>query len=352
MHLNADTVRQRAVDLGFDLIGIVHAAPSPRLDAYVRWIDAGMHGTMGYMARADRLARRRDLNVILAGVQSLIVVGVHYGAAIPEAILRDPTRGRIAAYAWGVDYHDWIAPRLHGLAGHVAGDAHKVYVDTGAILERSHAQEAGLGFIGKNTMLIHPRAGSQFLLGVLLTTATFDRYDTPLPRETLCGTCTRCLAACPTSAFPAPHVLDARRCISYLTIEYKGAIDADLRPSMGNWIFGCDVCQDVCPFQRFAPHTRIDAFRPSDADRAAPPLRDLLVLDEANFRARFAGTPLERTGRERLVRNACIAAGNSGDPTLAAAVDALTNDPSALIRDHAAWAAQQLRFSDLKASKQ
>lgn len=336
MNFSADTMKASALALGFDLVGIVRAVPSPRLDAYLRWIDAQMHGTMGYMARPDRVARRRDLDVILPGVQSLVVVGLHYGASIPAAILGDPTRGRIAAYAWGVDYHDWIAPRLSALAGMLTDGAHKVYVDTGAILERSHAQAAGLGFIGKNTMLIHPRAGSQFFLGVVLTTAEFDEYDAPM-RETMCGSCTRCLNACPTDAFPAPHVLDARRCISYLTIEHKDAIDPELRPRMGNWVFGCDVCQDVCPFQRFALGASVEALRPVDLDRAAPPLIDLLALDDEGFRARFAGSPLERIGRDRLVRNACIAAGNSRASVFISALSALTHDASALVCDHAAW---------------
>lgn len=351
--LSAENVKSRALALGFNFVGIVRAAPSPRLDAYLRWIDAQMHGTMGYMARPDRVARRRDLNVILPGVQSMIVVGVDYGANVPESILHDPTRGRIAAYAWGIDYHDWIEPRLRELAAwlseyvgtHYSASksasetpSSKVYVDTGAILERSHAHEAGLGFIGKNTMLIHPQRGSQFFLGVVLTTQEFDHYDAPTTRPTMCGSCTRCLNACPTNAFPAPHILDARRCISYLTIEHKGAIDPALRPLMGNWIYGCDVCQDVCPFQRFAYGASVEAFRPADLDRAAPPLADILSLDDAGFSARYAGSPIQRIGRDRLVRNACIAAGNSRDSQFIPMLSALTQDRNELVRDHAAWA--------------
>ncbi|PJF24082.1 MAG: tRNA epoxyqueuosine(34) reductase QueG, partial [Phototrophicales bacterium] len=168
-----------------------------------------------YMARPDRVARRRDLNVILPGARALIIVALDYGGAIPASVLTDPSRGRIAAYAWGMDYHDLILPRLHQLAEMISAP-YKAYVDTGAILERSHAHMAGMGFIGKNTMLIHPRRGSTFFLGEIITTAPFDDYDQP-GRATMCGTCSRCLAACPTDAFPMPHVLDARRCISYLT---------------------------------------------------------------------------------------------------------------------------------------
>jgi epoxyqueuosine reductase len=338
--MNPAVVKARAQALGFSACGIVPAQPSPHLDAYLRWIDAGMHGTMGYMARPDRVARRRDLNLILPGARSLIVAALDYGGAIPASILTDPRRGRIAAYAWGVDYHELILPRLHQLADAIAAP-YKAYVDTGAILERSHAQGAGMGFIGKNTMLIHPRRGGSFFLGEIITTAPFDDYDRP-GRATMCGKCTRCLTACPTDAFPAPYILDARRCISCLTIEHKTAIDPDLRPLMGNWVFGCDICQDVCPFQRFAPGATDPAFLPIDADRAAPPLADLLALDAASFAARFAGTPIARIGRDRLVRNACIAAGNSAQPDFIPLLRGLEDDPAEIVRDAAAWGLSRL----------
>jgi epoxyqueuosine reductase len=339
----ATALKAHALALGFNLIGLTPAAPSPRLDAYLRWLEGGLHGTMGYLARPDRLARRRDLNVILPGVRSLIMVGLDYHALnMPAALLTDPARGRIAAYAWGLDYHNLMAPRLEALAGwlrQASGHeiAHRVYVDTGAVLERSHAQLAGLGFIGKNTLLIHPRRGSYFFLGEILTDLAFDVYDTP-HAETMCGTCNRCRAACPTDAFPAPYVLDARRCISYLTIEHKGWIDPALRPLMGNWVMGCDICQEVCPFSRFARPTGESAFLPVSLDRAAPPLLDLLRLDENSFRARFEGSPVLRLKRDRLVRNACIAAGNWGSPSAVPALNDLLHDPSALVRGHAAWA--------------
>ncbi|MBN1564881.1 MAG: tRNA epoxyqueuosine(34) reductase QueG, partial [Anaerolineae bacterium] len=222
--MQVSRIRQHAAGLGFTQVGIIPAAPSPHLDAYVRWIAAGMHGTMNYLARPDRQDRRRDLTVILPGVRSLVIVALDYGTqAIPKSVLTDPRRGRISNYAWGADYHAIMTPRLEQLADRLRTDsgdevASRVYVDTGAILERSHAQQAGLGFTGKNTMLIHPRRGSFIFLGEILTTLAFDAsdYDTP-HRDTMCGTCTRCLHACPTGAFPQPYVLDARRCISYLT---------------------------------------------------------------------------------------------------------------------------------------
>lgn len=339
-----DALKRAARERGFQWVGVTPAVPSPTLNAYLRWIDAGMHGTMGYMARPDRVARRRDLGVIVPGVRSLVIVGVDYRTvSVPPDMLNDPSRGRFAAYAWGADYHDILTPRLGSLAVWLAEQAgsaevsQRVYVDTGAILERSHAQQAGLGFIGKNTMLIHPRRGSGFFLGEILTSLTFDRYDVP-HRETMCGTCTRCLVACPTDAFPRPYVLDARRCISALTIEHKGVIPPELRPQMGNWVYGCDVCQDVCPWERFATLTGEPAFYPPDEWRVAPPLVDLLALDDAQFNARYAGSTVLRIKRERLVRNACVAAGNSGDRALFDVVARLLADRSALVRAHAVWA--------------
>ncbi len=343
MTLAADLVREYALELGFNLVGITRAQPSPTLAAYFRWLERGMQGTMGYMSRPDRQSRRRDLNVILPDAQSLVIVGLDFGSnAIPTEILEDPARGRIAAYAWNLDYHDLMLPRLKQLADWMQTRfrheiQHKTYVDTGAILERSHAQQAGMGFVGKNTMLIHPRRGSQFFLGEIILTAEFDKYDMP-HRATMCGSCTRCLAACPTAAFPKPYVLDARRCISYLTIEHKGWIDRELRLLMGNWIYGCDICQDVCPFQRFARPTHEADLMPQNVDAAAPWLTELLALDDSTFKARFYGSPIYRIKRYRLVRNACIAAGNGRVDETLPLLMRLLDDDSDLVRGHAAWA--------------
>ena len=259
--------------------------------------------------------------------------------------LNDPSRGRIAAYAWGLDYHKVMEVRLQMFADWLAdtgepGLEQKIYVDTGAILERSHAQQAGLGFVGKNTMLIHPRRGSYFFLGEIVTSLEFEQYDEP-HRESMCGSCTRCMNDCPTDAFPAPFVLDARRCISYHTIENKGWIDRDLRSDFGNWIFGCDICQDVCPFQRFARETQEVAFLPLDLERVAPKLTDMLMLDEAAFQQMFRRTPVERVKRDGLVRNACIAAGNWKDESAIPYLIQLLYDASPLVRGHAAWALWQ-----------
>jgi epoxyqueuosine reductase len=342
-------VKALAGELGFTMVGIAPACPSPHLEAYLRWIKAGMHGAMEFMAREDRVARRKDLSVILPGTRSLIVVALDYATLrVPDGVKRDPLRGRISNYAWGADYHDVMLPRLRTLVEFIAREANdtptmRVYVDTGAILERSHAAQAGLGFFGKNTMLIHPRRGSSFFLGEIITDLELD-YDNA-PSMPGCGTCTRCLSACPTGAFPAPYVLDARRCISYLTIEYKGFIPAGLRPLMGNWVYGCDVCQDVCPWQRFVESAPVDAFFPSGQDRAAPPLAVLLTLSDDTFEGLFKGTAIYRIRRERLVRNACVAAGNSGAPHLSEYLAPLLRDKSPLVRGHAAWALGRLNVS-------
>ncbi len=344
-------LRERARLLGFNRVGVIPAGPARRLDAYLRRIADGLHGEMSYLARPDRLARRRDPGIILPGVQSFVIVGLdYYTADLPPDIAADPSRGRLSNYAWGVDYHDVMTPRLAALAGWLreqpgAGEVgSRVYVDTGAILERDHGETAGLGFTGKNTMLIDPRRGSWFFLGVLLTTAALD-YDPPpetRPEMPTCGRCTRCLTACPTAAFPQPYVLDARRCISYLTIELKGWIPPDLRPLMGNWVYGCDVCQEVCPFNRFARPTGEVAFYPIDWASAAPPLLELLALDEETFARRFDGSPIKRIKRARLVRNACVAAGNWGSQTAVPALVSLLADDEPLVRGHAAWALHQI----------
>ena len=377
--LTAD-LKTRAATLGFNRVGVIPAAPARRLDAYLAWLAAGRHGEMGYLARPDRVARRRDLDVVLPGVRSLVVVGLDYATAPPPAdLIADPGRGRFSNYAWGVDYHEVMTPRLEALGEWLAKRAgqqweggaavrSRAYVDTGALLERDHGETAGLGFTGKNTLLIDPRRGSWFFLGVMLTTllldddATFPEALSPtlsqgargpilLPmggsaREGAtmpsCGRCRRCLDACPTAAFPAPYVLDARRCISYLTIELKGWIPAELRPLMGNWVYGCDVCQDVCPFNRFAAPTAEAAFRPASWDMAAPPLLDLLALDDDTFARRFAGSPVRRIGRARLARNACVAAGNWGSAAAVPALAALLADAAPLVRGHAAWALRRI----------
>jgi len=343
MPVSVKNIKHKAKELGFNLVGITPAKPSPTLSAYMRWVDKGMHGNMGYLAREDRLIRRQNLKEIMPSAESLIIVGMDYRTQFADdTVLNDPSRGRIASYAWGLDYHNVLDVRLEMLSDWIKEQAndtieHKVFVDTGAILERSHAQQAGMGFIGKNTMLIHPRRGSYFFIGEIVTSLEFDDYDEP-HRNNMCGSCTRCLNACPTDAFTEPFVLDSRRCISYHTIENKGWIDRALRPHFGNWIFGCDICQDVCPFQRFTPEADEVAFMTFELDRIAPKVIDILAMTDEMFKEKFRRTPLERVKRERLVRNACVAAGNWQNKQVIPYLIQLLYDSSALIRGHASWA--------------
>ena len=341
---------KKAGELGFNFVGVVAAQPSPHLAAYLAWIGAQMHGEMGYLARPDRQIRREDLRVILPNVQTLICVGLDYHTQqVPAALAADPARGRISNYAWQVDYHAVMTPKLKELGQWLKGVtaqevSNRVYVDTGAILEKSHASEAGLGFVGKNTLLIRPKSGSYFFLGELLTTLRLEP-DIPQPMPN-CGHCTRCLTACPTAAFPQPFVLDARKCISYLTIELKGAIPREFRRKLGNWIYGCDICQEVCPWNRFAKPTNAGWFGADSAEKIAPKLLDLLALDEAAFNTRFAHSPIKRIKRRRLLRNVCYAAGNWGHISAEQPLIRLLNDSEPLIRGAAAWALGQLATQD------
>ena len=343
----------KAAQLGFGMMGVVSARPAKRLDAYLSWVDKEMYGKMGYLARPDRIIRRQDPNVILPNVESIICVGLdYYTLRLPDELANDPLRGRISNYAWGADYHDIMTPRLEELANWLKSEvklqeqAHRVYVDTGAILERDHAESAGIGFTGKNTMLIRPQFGSWFFLGEILTTIKLPLSEfLPADQMPSCGSCTRCLTACPTNAFPAPYVLDARKCISYLTIEMKGDVPEEIRPQMSNWVYGGDICQEVCPFNRFEEETVEHAFRPEYLDYAAPKLENLLLMDQATFDQTYAKSPIKRIKRERLLRNAAIAAGNSGRRELVEPLIGLLNSESELVSSHANWALDRLGAS-------
>jgi epoxyqueuosine reductase len=297
-----ESVKALALDLGFDLVAIGPADPPEHGAALRRWVEAGHAATMGYLAR--RLDERLDPRRVLPGARSVLCVALNYYQGEPA----DASWRPVARYAWGRDYHDVIAPRLERLAAHLAqagGARSRGYVDTGPVLERDLAARAGLGWVGKNTMLLHPRLGSWFFLGVLLTTAELAS-DAPLADR--CGSCRACLDACPTGAFVAPYVLDARRCISYLTIEHRGDIDPDLQPGMAGWQFGCDICQDVCPWNRKAPTTAEADFVP---EAAYPGAEVLSAMDDTDFRRHFAGTPILRAKAAGMRRNAVIYRKNS-----------------------------------------
>jgi epoxyqueuosine reductase len=314
--------------LGFDLVAIGPADPPEHGPAFLAWLDAGRAGTMGYLARGR--AKRLDPRRVLPGARSVVAVGLNYFQGLDA-----PGPRHVARYAWGDDYHEVMAPRLRALLDDLVAAAPetsgRVYVDTGPLLERDLAARAGLGWIGKNTMLLHPALGSYFFLGIVLTTAELEP-DPLLPDR--CGTCTRCLDACPTGAFAAPYVLDARRCISYLTVEHRGAIPGELREGMGGLAFGCDVCQDVCPWNRRAPVTRETAFRARDV----PTLAELAVLSNEAYWERLRGSPLKRARRPGLGRNAAVALGNAKDPDVVSTLATALADPAPEVRAHAAWA--------------
>jgi epoxyqueuosine reductase len=309
-------------------------------DALARFIADGFHGDMEWLATTA--ARRGDPRALWPDVRTLVMLGVNYGPARdPLAILKERERGAISVYAQGDDYHDVIKKRLKTLARWLvatAGGDVKVFVDTAAVMEKPLAAGAGLGWQGKHTNLVSRRFGSWLFLGAIFTTLELA----PDPPETdHCGGCRACLDVCPTAAFPAPYRLDARRCISYLTIEHTGPIPRELRARMGNRIYGCDDCLAVCPWNKFAQQGR-DAKLAARAALAAPRLEELARLDDAAFRALFAKSPVKRTGRDRFVRNVLIAIGNSGDPALAALAQDRLDDASTLVRGAAVWALGRL----------
>lgn len=329
-------IKGKAHDLGFDLVGVTTADPLPHAGRYRAWIAQGFAGEMSYMTR--QVEKRMEPSRVLPGAQSIIVLGMNYHSA-PELPMTGHTRGWISQYAWGQDYHGILGKKLESLVAFIRdleGPAVQArwYVDTGPILEREVAWRAGLGWPGKNTNLINRHVGSWLFLGVVL----LDRelaYDAPATAH--CGTCTRCLDACPTGALVAPGVLDARRCISYLTIELRGAIPHHLRPLMGTHIFGCDICQAVCPWSRKAPVSAEAAFQPR-AGFAAPELIPLLSLSEEDFRQRFRDSPIRRAKRRGFLRNVAVALGNLRDPRAVPALAMALGDAEPLVRGHAAWA--------------
>jgi epoxyqueuosine reductase len=327
--------------LGFDCAGVTD--PAAIADAgkhFHQFLGAGAHGDMDWLAA--RPERRTDPRALWANVRSVILLGVNYGPdENPLAILENRTRGAISVYARGDDYHDLIKKRLKALARWLvaaSGCEVKVFVDTAAVMEKPLAQAAGLGWQGKHTNLVSREFGSWLFLGAIFTTLDLP-HDAPDIDH--CGSCRACLDICPTAAFPAPYKLDARRCISYLTIESKGPIPHEFRKAIGNRIYGCDDCLAVCPWNKFARQGREAKLAARDELRA-PSLADLAALDDAAFRARFTKSPVKRIGRDRFVRNVLIAIGNSNDRTLTVAAERLMDDESPLVRGAAVWALSQL----------
>jgi epoxyqueuosine reductase len=350
----AETLKQRiaaeAEALGFDAVRFTSAdaveGAGASLDAFLA---EGRHGDMGWLATTSQ--RRKAPRALWPEAKSVILLGLNYGrAADPLAILNEKSRGAISIYAQGDDYHEVLKAKLKPLAARVQDLTQsevKIFVDTAPVMEKPLAARAGLGWQGKHTNLVSRELGSWLFVGSIFTTA---EIAPDAPEEDHCGACRRCLDICPTQAFTAPYQIDARACISYLTIEHKGHIAPRFRAAMGNRIFGCDDCLAVCPWNKFAQAAR-EAKLSVKAGSDNPPLAELLALDDATFRARFRGTPIKRTGRDRFLRNVLIAAGNSGDAALVPLVEARLHDDSPLVRAMAVWALARLaprRFNALR----
>lgn len=338
-----EKIRQRALELGFDDCRFTTADSPDHSAEFRRWIAERQHGEMAWMERNAH--KRVDPQHVLAGAKSVIVVAVSYAGESRESKVEGREQeGMVARYARFTDYHDVIAERLKPLSAFVnelGGEATRSlwYVDTGPLLERDLAQRAGLGFVGKHTNLISRKLGNWIFLAEIITTLDLEP---DAPEQNRCGKCSLCITACPTKAITAPFHIDARRCISYLTIELKGSIPVEFRPLIGNRIFGCDDCLAVCPWNKFArdgslmqPHQRMEL--------SAPNLIDLLSLDDAGFKRTFAGTPVLRTKRRGLLRNVCVALGNIGDERALPALGKASHDPEPLVREHAEWAVEQIR---------
>lgn len=348
MPFNNDLLQAETERLGFTLSGVTTVSPPQHLDAYQRWVDAGLHAGMAYLASERARERRADPGLIQPGARSLLVVAMRYTS--PAAIPAGPAGealGRVASYAWGEDYHEIIPPRLaeigQALEKHLRRAVQmRNYTDTGPILERSFAQAAGLGWAGKNTCLISPRSGSYYLIGESFLDMELEP-DEPI-RADHCGSCRRCIDACPTQAIRGDRTIDSARCISYLTIENKAEIPAPLRSAMGEWVFGCDICQMVCPWNiRFAAPPGDPALAPRE-NIARPVLRAELRLSPQAFNQKFRRSPILRARRRGYLRNVVVALGNAGDtaavPDL---IETLQNEPEALVRAHAAWALGRMR---------
>jgi epoxyqueuosine reductase len=340
MHLDSPAelkrlLRNRALELGFDDCRVACAQSPAHGPEFTRWLEAGAAGDMSWIERgADK---RRDPQLVLPGVRSVIVLALNYWQGDSPG---PNEQGRIARYAWGDDYHAVMEARLQELAAVLAaaGGRQKFYVDTGPVLERDFAAEAGIGWHGKSTMLLNRELGTWFFLAEIFTTLELPPDS---PQVARCGSCTRCLDACPTGAITAPHQLDARRCISYLTIELKGRIPLELRPLIGNRIYGCDDCLDACPWNRFARSSRETAFAARPTFQRMP-LRDFLALDEDKFRELFRGSPIKRIKRRGFLRNVCVALGNVGTSEDLPALRCAADDVEPVVAEHAQWAVAQI----------
>jgi epoxyqueuosine reductase len=334
---NASSIRSKARELGFEKVGFARAGEAPHGDALAPWLGQEFHGEMAWMAKAPE--RRTDPAQLLPGARTVICVAKNYNS--PGEHSPDPATGRISRYAWGDDYHDVLKAKLHELREHIErlGGNAKVCVDTNAILEKPWAQEAGLGWQGKHSNLISRDLGSWYFLGELITDLDLEP-DAP-HREEYCGTCTACIDLCPTKAIVAPYVVDSRKCIAYLTIEHRGMIPRELRPLMGNLVFGCDICQDVCPWNKYAQVAPEREFYAREGS-LTPSLIGLMGLSRDEFNRRFKGSPVKRAKHAGFLRNVAVALGNSNDPAAVPALERALEHEEPLVRAHAAWALGRL----------
>ena len=337
----AAKIKEAAQQQGFSLVGISPVTPPPHESTFAQWLREGLGGEMAYLERTEAL--RRDPSKLIPWAVSIISVGINYYKPLPRIPFSGGTRGWISRYAWGDDYHEVVKKRLADLLARIRQIVPeplegKIFVDSGPVLEREFAGVCGIGWIGKNTQLISPRHGSWFFLGELFLSVKLA-YDRAIADR--CGRCDLCLKACPTGAFIGPYVLDARRCISYLTIELKGAIPQHLRPLIGNHVFGCDICQEVCPYNVKAGTSREAAFAPREG-LYAPQLIPFLSLSADEFQRRFAGSPVLRAKRRGFLRNVAVALGNLKSPEAVPALVNALEDEDALVRSHAAWALGQI----------
>jgi epoxyqueuosine reductase len=336
-----DKVKAQALAEGFAGFGVTRPDAVPELaDRLATFVEAGRHGDMGWMA--ERMGWRGDPAALWPEAKSVIMLAELYTPTHdPMAVIEQPDRGAISVYAQNRDYHDIVKKRLKRVGRWLIeefGGEIKVFVDTAPVMEKPLAQAAGLGWQGKHTNLLSRELGSWYFLGAIFTTL---ELPADAPGRENCGSCTACLDVCPTDAFPAPFQLDARRCISYLTIEHKGPVDEELRPLLGNRIYGCDDCLAVCPWNKFAAEAQEARYMARD-DFAAPKLADLAQLDDAAFRAKFSGSPIKRVGRNRFLRNVAYAMGNSGDPSFVPRLQELARDPDPVLADAAQWAIGRL----------
>jgi len=352
-HSLREVIRQRASELGFELVGIAPAQRPTHADFYLDWLERGYAGTMAYLGRPDAVQRRLAPGEALPGARSIVVVAMNYhdGDDGPSG---DAARPVIARYARGADYHTVFEEKLEQLAEALRDAAGadtdtRCYVDYGPVLERDHAQHAGLGWIGKNTLLINLELGSYLFIGEILTSAELAPDEPFAPDH--CGTCERCIEACPTGAIKGPRLLDARLCISYLTIELRDPIPRELRPFIGNRVFGCDICQEVCPWNSDAPESGEPRFRPR-TDIVGPELVELMGLDEQEFQRLYGDTPISRCKRRGLLRNVAVALGNWGDPAAVPALVRGLDDDDELVRGHSAWALGHTRTVEARRALQ